>query len=113
MLAFTFELSLMSRFRLMMICLCLALSCSTWARGLRAQDSRIGEHADEPARHQEKFAGRAGNVPPVVDAQNKSVNTQSAVHAQEAHEKKPLSKEERRALRRQINETENKYPRRN
>ena len=103
----------MSRFPLTLICLSFAVSCSAWANGMRVQDMRSDDHAEEPVHRQEKFAGRAGNVTAVVDAQNKSGNAQNAVRAQQAHEKKPLSKEERRALRRQINETENKYPRRN
>jgi hypothetical protein len=81
------------------------------ADGLRMRDGRIDERADEPVHRQEKFAGRASTLTAANDPQNKFLNPQSAARIQDAHEKKPLSKEEKRALRRQINETENKYPR--
>ncbi|WP_133166944.1 hypothetical protein [Solimicrobium silvestre] len=57
----------------------------------------------------EKMAGRAN-----LSASNE--NTSKNPNAQfipPVHQKKPLSKEEKQALRRQVNETENKYPKRN
>jgi len=107
------ELSPMSRLRLLMVCMLSTLCYSAWADGLRTRDGRIDEHVDEPVRHQEKFAGRASTLTAANDPQSKIQNPQGSARIQDAHEKKSLSKEEKRALRRQINETENKYPRRN
>jgi hypothetical protein len=60
----------------------------------------------------EKFAGRANTVSDVNGKSNKAPNAQYPAYSKEGHEKKPLSREERLALRRQVNETETMYPKR-
>jgi len=93
----------MSRFRLLTCYFVFLLSCGAVAAKVGATENKV----DEMQGHkQEKFAGRADNLASVNDAQSKDRTSSFA----QAHEKKPLSQEEKRNLRRQINETEIRYP---
>jgi hypothetical protein len=96
----------MTLIRLVACCYLTALSYTVCAQGVKANENKVDERIEAPIHRQEKLAGRANN-----DAQNKNPAAQYPLYSQEMHEKKPLSKEEKRALRRQINETEIKYPR--
>lgn len=98
----------MRRFQLLFCCLLTALSFTTQAQGARGNDVKLSDSSDSSERKQEKFAGRANNNAGTNDI--KKSNTHYPLYT-ETREKKPLSKEERRALRRQVNETETKYPR--
>jgi hypothetical protein len=105
-LLYFIRLNPMTPIRLVVCCYLTALSYNALAQGVRANENKMDERIDAPIHRQEKMAGRANN-----DAHNKNPSAQYPLYSQEAHEKKPLSKEEKRALRRQINETEIKYPR--
>ena len=104
----------MTNFRLILCCCLSAYSCafsySVLAEGLRPNENKTAEPSEMSNVSQEKFTGRANNPRDVNHKSTKAPNARNTVYAQEAREKKPLSKEERLALRRQINETENMYP---
>jgi hypothetical protein len=89
-----------------------AFSYNVWADGLRPNENKAIEHGDIANVKQEKFAGRANNIAAVNGQSTKTPNVRYPLYTQDAHEKKPLSKDEKRALRRQISETENMYPKR-
>ena len=82
-------------------CLLLAIFGQSHAEEVRSHDTQSAP-AQGPKRS--KLAGRAGNeglpIPPAVQPTG----------FQQARERKLLSADERRALRRQVNETENQYP---
>ena len=92
-----------------LLCSCLvAISLCAHADDTQADDSK----AVVPATHRQgKFARRAGNATNPNEATNKNGSLQEQTVG-ESHEHKAMSKEERRALRRQINESVGKYPRR-
>ncbi len=64
------------------------------------------------AHKQPKFVGRANNLANPGAQQSRSTEADKQANDPSLNEKKALSQEERRALRRQISETEVKYPRR-
>ena len=96
----------MSRFRLFLCCFLSAFSYGAQA------GAHEGTNKPDATHRQEKLAGRAGGFSGVNDVQGKN-RSAYAQDAQDAHEKKPLSKEEKRALRRQVNEAEIRYPGKN
>jgi len=103
----------MTRLRLIVCCYLSAFTYNVWAGGAQVNDNALGGRSDLANHKQEKMAGRANNVSAANAALNKNSNAKYALSTQEAHEKKPMSKEEKSALRRQINETETMYPKRN
>jgi hypothetical protein len=103
----------MTSLRLFVCCYLSAFAYTVWAGGPQANENALSDRNDLASHKQEKFAGRANNVSAVNAAANKNSNAKYSLNTQEAHEKKPLSKEEKSALRRQINETESMYPKRN
>ena len=118
----------MTDFRLFSRCHLLALSfwaCATSVGAAQVGDntanSKINSKAGSKpagqidlaiAHKPEKLAGRANNASDTNAATGKNSNDRSASYLHEVHEKKPLSKEEKRALRRQVSETEGTYPQR-
>ncbi|MET3107461.1 hypothetical protein AAKU67_001471 [Oxalobacteraceae bacterium GrIS 2.11] len=108
-------LSTMTGLRFLICCSLSALACAAWAGGaqtnVQASDDRPVDRNDPGIHKQEKFAGRANSQSNEVALKNPNAKYPS--YTTELHDKKPLSKEEKRALRRQINETEIMYPKKN
>jgi hypothetical protein len=100
----------MNHHRLMLCSFLYALTYNVWADGIRATDNKAVEQTEQVGHKQTKFAGRANNVSQAGAA---SKNGEFPFYTQESHEKKPLTKDEKRALRKQVNETENMYPKSN
>jgi hypothetical protein len=103
----------MLRLRFLLRCLlCLWLTCQYQI----SQAQEAGSDGDRPAtpvvHRQGKYAGRAGNYANLNDGQKQNYSQQNFPVQKEGQERKALSKEERRALRRQVNESVSKYPRR-
>jgi hypothetical protein len=108
----------MTNFRLILCCLS-AYYCvfayAAQADGMRSNEHNAIERGELANVRQGKFAGRANNASEVNGQPNKganSANAQYPIYSKDAPQKKPLSREERLALRRQINETETMYPKR-
>ena len=99
----------MSRLPLFLCCFLSSLSLP----GLADDTAVDGSKALAPAVHkQEKFAGRAGRLADINNTTRQNSSQVSPSVDGPVHERKALTKEERRALRRQINESEVRYPRR-
>jgi len=94
--------------RLMLCGFITLLSCSAWAGVNQFNDNTNGQR--NVHHKQERLAGRA-NLVNNNDRQTRNPPAQNSTSISSAHEKSLMSKEERRDLRRQINETESKYPR--
>lgn len=103
----------MTSLRLFICCYLSVLTCDVWAGIIQADGNVATDRSDPVVHKQEKLAGRANNVSNVSGTVNKNLNAQYPVYTQEMRGKKPMSKEEKRALRRQINETETMYPKKN
>lgn len=93
----------MRQLKLLMGC-CVALLC--WSVGATPVRPEEGKMGGVGFHKQAKLAGRAKNLdnPESRDANQKKVADQTVP------ERRVMSQEERRALRRQISETEVKYP---
>jgi hypothetical protein len=102
------EYEFMYPLRLLIGC-CLSVLC--WTAGavqVRPDDDK----GSEPQLHrQAKLAGRANNLANANEVKGRQKNEQNQEEAKTAPERRTMSQEERRALRRQISETEVKYPR--
>jgi len=111
----TNTLSTMTGLRFLICCYLSAFVCGAWAGGAQANaqmsDDRLVDRNEPGSHKQEKFAGRANS--PANEVALKNPNAKYPLYTTESHDKKPLSKEEKRALRRQINETEIMYPKKN
>jgi hypothetical protein len=101
----------MNSLRLFFCCYFYALTSSVWA-GPQSDPNTEADRADVANHKTEKMAGRANYANGTAGATNKEASPKYPLYTQEARAKKPMSKEEKQALRRQINETESKYPKR-
>ena len=97
----------MRQIRLMLCSLFALLSYSAWAGGNQFNENK--NDGRNVHHKQERLAGRA-NLVNNNDRQARNSANQNSAWGASAHEKSLLSREERRALRRQINETESRYP---
>jgi hypothetical protein len=97
----------MRQLRLLIGCCLAVLSWNASSAQIGGGDGRGGE---VPVHKQPKFAGRANNLANASTPPSKAKEPEKQGTTSTA-ERKPMSQEERRALRRQISETEMKYPR--
>jgi len=97
----------MLRLRLLLCCF---LTCQCLISLAEAETPDTDRSVIPVAHRQGKYAGRAGNYANLNDAQKQNFNQQNLTVAKDTQERKALSKEERRALRRQVNESVSKYP---
>lgn len=99
----------MTSLRLFICCCLCAFTCNVLAATLQVGGPVDADHSNLIGHKQKKMAGRAN----YANGFSGSTKVKYPLYTQEAREKKSLTKEEKQALRRQINETESKYPQKN
>lgn len=90
--------------------LCFFLLCQCFI-SLADEAPADGDKTVRTAAHRQgKYAGRAGNYASLNNNQKQNLSQQNPTVVGDAQERKALTKEERRALRRQVNESVSSYP---